>query len=243
MAESRRPRSVSAALVLDLLTDRFGPSAALRGASTPELRVVDVGGGTGAVAITLAELGHRVTVVDPSPDALASLQRRIEERGLTGRVRGVQGDATDLPAVVGNQLVDVVICHRVLEVVDSPGEALDLIAGVLRPGGVLSLLVSSRHGAVLTSALAGHLGAARRVWADPTRFDLEAVLALVSRTGLVVSAVNGIGAVADHVTEALTDADPVAYRELYALEAEISRDPAFCAVAPSLHVFAERPRH
>src|SRR5207247_4070895 len=34
------------------------------------LDVVDVGGGTGGFAVPLATLGHRVTVVDPSPDAL-----------------------------------------------------------------------------------------------------------------------------------------------------------------------------
>ena len=36
------------------------------------LEVLDLGGGTGGVAVLLAERGHRVTVVDPSPDALAA---------------------------------------------------------------------------------------------------------------------------------------------------------------------------
>ncbi|MGZ6791503.1 MAG: methyltransferase domain-containing protein, partial [Mycobacteriales bacterium] len=43
------------------------------------LVVVDAGGGTGGFAVPLAELGHRVTVVDPSPDSLAALQRRAAE--------------------------------------------------------------------------------------------------------------------------------------------------------------------
>ena len=38
--------------------------------------VLDIGGGTGGLAVRVAELGHRVRVVDPSPDALASLDRR-----------------------------------------------------------------------------------------------------------------------------------------------------------------------
>ncbi|GAA4317707.1 hypothetical protein GCM10023178_28430 [Actinomadura luteofluorescens] len=37
--------------------------------------VVDVGGGTGGFAVPLAELGHRVTVVDANPDALAAPAR------------------------------------------------------------------------------------------------------------------------------------------------------------------------
>ena len=38
------------------------------------LDVVDAGGGTGGFAVPLAGQGHRVTVVDPSPDALAALE-------------------------------------------------------------------------------------------------------------------------------------------------------------------------
>ena len=49
--------------------------------------VLDIGGGTGGFAVRVAELGHRVTVVDPSPDALAALDRRAREGGVevTGR--------------------------------------------------------------------------------------------------------------------------------------------------------------
>src|SRR3954466_8507042 len=43
------------------------------------LDVLDAGGGTGGFAVPLAERGHQVTVVDPSPDALAALGRRVAE--------------------------------------------------------------------------------------------------------------------------------------------------------------------
>ena len=43
----------------------------------PGLDVLDIGGGTGGFAVRVAGLGHRVTVVDPSPDALAALARRL----------------------------------------------------------------------------------------------------------------------------------------------------------------------
>lgn len=42
------------------------------------LDIVDAGGGTGGFAVPLAALGHTVTVVDPSPDSLAALERRNE---------------------------------------------------------------------------------------------------------------------------------------------------------------------
>ncbi len=205
--------------------------------------MVDLGGGTGGVATALAAQGHRVTVIDPSPDALASLERRTADAGLGGRIRGRQGDAADLAELVGPRAADLVVCHRVLEVVDSPAEALTAMAAVLRPGGVLSLLVSQRHAVVMGQALAGHIALARRTFADPARFDHDRVVALVEHARFTVLASHGIGAVADHVPEALIDGEPGNYDALLALESEISQDPAFRAMAPQVHVFAQTRSH
>ena len=234
MAERRR-RSVSQAYLLDLLLTQL---ADWQAGDDRACEVVDLGGGTGGIATLLATRGHRVTVVDPSPDALASLERRTLEEGLSGNIRGVQGDASDLLDIVGGGGTDVLICHRVLEVLDSPAEALSAMASVLRPGGVLSLVVSQRSSLVLTQALGGHIALARRTFADTTRFDHDQVIDVVKASGFTVLASHGIGAIADHVPESMTDVEPGAYAELVALEAEISSDPAFRALAPLVHVFA-----
>src|SRR6478752_1433182 len=61
--------------------------------------VLDIGGGTGGFAVRVAELGAQVTVVDPSPDALAALARRARE--LAVDVSAVQGDLSTLLDVTG----------------------------------------------------------------------------------------------------------------------------------------------
>ncbi len=235
MASAHRRRSVSSTLLRELvggqLDAQFGPSAILD--------VVDVGGGTGVLATELAALGHRVTVVDPSPDALASLERRTAEAGLSGRISARQGDASDLVEIVGPATADLVVCHRVLEVVDSPPAALSGMAEILRPGGLLSLLVSQRQAVVLAHALLGHVDQARRSYAA-TAFDYEQIMSLVAEAGFLVRERHGVGAVADYVPAAVIDADARAYDELLALEREISTDPAFRAMAPQLHVLAQR---
>jgi len=236
MAELRRRRSVSHRFLLGLLESQL--SQLVPGEVRP-LDVVDVGGGTGGLAAALAGLGHSVTVTDPSPDALASLDRRTTEAGVSGRVHGVQGDAAGLVQIVGEQAADVVVCHLVLDVVDSPSQALEAMAQVLRPGGVLSLLVSQRNATVLSQALAGHIAQARRTFADRSRLNHDQVLDLLRGAGFAVLASHGIGAIADHVPESLLDGDSSAYAELSALEAEISTDPAFRALAPQVHVFAQ----
>ncbi|MEP6631965.1 MAG: methyltransferase domain-containing protein, partial [Lapillicoccus sp.] len=67
------------------------------------LRVLDLGGGTGGLAVPLAELGHDVTVVDPSPNALAALQQRAADSGVADRVHGRQGDADDISGMAGDR--------------------------------------------------------------------------------------------------------------------------------------------
>src|SRR5580698_9772901 len=155
------------------------------------LDVVDVGGGTGGLAVPLATLGHNVTVVDPSPDALAAAQRRAAEVAVSLSV--VQGEAASVAEMVGLATADLVICHNVLEYVDSPADAMAGIARVLRPSGVVSVLASNAVAAVLHHALAGRFAEARRLLPDdatgqaggaagpelPRRFTLPELIVLV----------------------------------------------------------------
>ena len=62
--------------------------------SMSEPRIVDVGTGSGAIAIGLAKQhkGARITATDKSPEALAVAQRNAEKHDLSNRIRFVQGD-------------------------------------------------------------------------------------------------------------------------------------------------------
>ncbi len=212
------------------------------------LEVVDVGGGTGGFAVLLADLGHRVTVVDPSPDALAALQRRAAEAGVADRVRAEQGDAGSLAGVVGPGSADVVLCHGVLEVVDDPGSAVRDALDVLRPGGLVSLLVHQRMGAVLARALSGRFADARALLAPGSapvpdavgrRFDRDEVLALFDPSRTRVRAVEGIRVFTDLLPGVLVDGDPEVARELLDLERAASRHPDLVGLAGQLHVVVE----
>jgi S-adenosylmethionine-dependent methyltransferase len=241
MAESRRhhrTRSVVDALLADLVSDQLGQWQHRQGSE--EYTVVDLGGGTGTFAITLAEAGHPVTVVDPSLDALASLQRRTAERGLGDRLRGVQGDAADLLALLGRESTDVMICHRTLEVMDDPAAALTVMAEVVRPTGMLSVVVPQRRSVVLTRALQGQVGAAVEALDDPGRFDLDDIIALIERAGFKIGDIDGVGALAQHVPQSVIDSEPGVLDQLYELESRISRDAAFLAIAPWAHLSAIR---
>ena len=138
-------------VVLDVLQTVVSALAGQTGRAA--LDIVDAGGGTGGFAVPLASLGHHVTVVDPSPDSLAAAQRRAAEQNVP--LRAVQGDAADLADLAGKQSADLVLCHSVLEYVDSPPAAMAAIAAVLRPGGAVSVLTASAVAAVIHRAPGG----------------------------------------------------------------------------------------
>jgi 2-polyprenyl-3-methyl-5-hydroxy-6-metoxy-1,4-benzoquinol methylase len=211
----------------------------------PVLDVLDTGGGTGNFAVPVASLGHRVTVVDPSPDALFALERRAAEAGVTGQVRAIQGDTDTLAQLVAPGSVDAVLCHGVLEVVDDPAESLRDLTAVLRPGGLVSLLVANRNGAVLARALSGHFAEAKATLAGvdkadaPRRFTGAELRALADGAGLSVLSVHGVRIFADLVPGVLVDTEPGALDALLALEQAASDDPSFHAVATQLHLLAQ----
>jgi 2-polyprenyl-3-methyl-5-hydroxy-6-metoxy-1,4-benzoquinol methylase len=215
------------------------------------LRVLDVGGGSGNFAVPLARLGHEVTVVDPSADALATLARRAQTAGVGERVRGLQGDGDRLHEVLPRipdpgDGYDLVLCHSVLEVVDDPAVTLREIAAALHPAGQVSVAVANRAGAVLARALAGHPVEARHLLEDRgpgagrsvrRRFTPADLLALIEGAGLRPGSWRGIAVVAD-LLDAASGADPDAVR---ALELALAERSPYRDVATGLHVLAARP--
>ena len=239
-AEQLSPRTAAVWAALDPVVGAGG-----------RLRVLDVGGGSGIFAVPLATLGHEVTVVDPSADALATLARRAGNAGVAGDVRGVQGDGDLLHEVLpalGESGYDLALCHFVLEVVDDPAVTIREIAGALRPGGQVSVATVNRAGAVLARALSGHPVEALALLEDrdPSpgrarparrRFGPDELLALVADAGLRPGSWRGVAVVAD-LLDADAGADPAAVR---ALELALAERSPYRDVATGLHVLATRP--
>ncbi|MBJ6619210.1 methyltransferase domain-containing protein [Streptomyces sp. WAC04189] len=245
---SRSRAALRTAVVWDVLQEALDRRVKATGRQA--LDVLDTGGGSGNFAVPAARLGHRVTVVDPSPNALFALERRAAEAGVADRVRGVQGDARGLFDVVERGGYDAVLCHGVLEYVDDPAEGVRNVVAALRPEGVLSLLAAGLGGAVLARALAGHFTEARHALDDPDgrwgegdpvprRFTADQLTGLVESAGLRVGAVHGVRVFADLVPGVLVDTEPGAMEALLKLEAAAAELAAFHSVATQLHVLGE----
>jgi SAM-dependent methyltransferase len=102
-------------------------------------RAIDLGCGSGANALYLAEHGFHTTGVDFSPVAVEQCMAAAAERGLSDRTRFAVGDVTQpIPGVEGP--FDLVLLYNVLQDLPGPGRRglADLTRSLTRPGsGVL----------------------------------------------------------------------------------------------------------
>ncbi|MFC3688425.1 class I SAM-dependent methyltransferase [Aquipuribacter hungaricus] len=237
-------------LRLDAVAALVVPLLEVRAPDGGPALVVDLGGGTGALSVELALRGHDVVVVDPSPDALAALDRRAREAGVGDRVSGHQGDARALPTLCRGP-VDLLLCHDVLELVDDPAATLAEVAAAMRPGAVLSLLTAQRSGAVALRAAMGRVEEALAVLTDAhgrsgpddllqRRLDVAATAALLDGAGLDVVAVTGVPVLADLVPEAALDSSPRGRDALRRLEAAAAGSLELRGLASHLHWHAVR---
>jgi len=129
--DDRHGTAIDAALAERLI----GEAALARGSI-----VLDVGAGTGRVAIPLAAHGCRVVAIDVSEAMLGRLlEKRDALRSLPLRslppLRALRGAAAALP--FGAATFDAVVVARLLYLVDEWRGAVDEAARVLRPGGRL----------------------------------------------------------------------------------------------------------
>jgi ubiquinone/menaquinone biosynthesis C-methylase UbiE len=100
----------------------------------PASRIVDVGCGTGELALALAEAGHEVTAVDPAPGMLQMARKKDVER----RVEWVPAAGHEFR--LSKQFDLAIMTGHVFQVFLSDQETLDVLTNVfqhLKPNGRL----------------------------------------------------------------------------------------------------------
>ena len=100
----------------------------------PPADVVDLGCGTGTLALLLSQEGYGVDALDFSPAMVRLAEAKLAGSRATVR-RGDAGDPALAPASV-----DVVLCRHVLWALPEPALAVERWVRALRPGGRLVLV-------------------------------------------------------------------------------------------------------
>lgn len=152
--ETTRGRA-RAALVLERLAASLPP---------PPATVLDVGGGSGAIAVPLAVRGYDVTVLDPSIAMLELARRHAAE--MEADVRFAEGGVERIAELAPGPF-DAVCCHAVLMYLDDPNRHLAAMRHAAATGATLSLLEKNRSALAMRPGLRGDYAEALRVLDDP----------------------------------------------------------------------------
>jgi SAM-dependent methyltransferase len=191
--------------------------------AVPRLRVLDVGTGTGVLALLAAELGHDVTGIDLSEGMLAQARRRALDAGLA--VTWLSGDAAAPPVEPAS--FDAVLCRHVISTLPDPGAAFSAWRVAVRPAGLVAIIdgwyVRRRFAGRLVEGVAGRLVDDRSGSAGSTdrRYteDQLARMPLMHQQGFAAVAGTMRSAGLEHVrVRALTEVDRVERAHLGTLD-------------------------
>jgi SAM-dependent methyltransferase len=105
-------------------------------AGEPPRRVLDVGCGTGFLALRFAELGHTVTGIDLSPQMIDRARRKAEQAAQQIDYHVADAAALDC----ADETFDLVVARHVIWILPDPERGVAEWLRVLRPGGRLLLI-------------------------------------------------------------------------------------------------------
>ncbi|WP_300271421.1 methyltransferase domain-containing protein [Halomonas sp.] len=210
----------------DGLADKF--AASLYGGARGELRlalldrllpevldlagqpVLDVGGGLGQLAAWFAGRGHPVTLAEPSLEMLAHAREALLATSGEREVTFLPVPLQALPEKAPGPW-SLIACHAVLEWLGDPRGALATLAGLLAPGGQLSLMVFNRDALRFSNVVKGNLEKAladrlegkglRRRLTPISPLTHAQVMAWCDALGLEVRAVAGVRVFHDYLRQ------------------------------------------
>ena len=213
------------------------------------LLALDVGCGTGATGVRLAQVGIHVTLLDSSLSMLDLAERAVQEAGVTKRTILKHGDATQLATLFDAGTFDVIVCHNILEYVDDPGAILGSAVRSLRnTDSVISVLVRNQAGEVLKAAiengdLAGTKDNLTAEWGNESLyggkvrlFTAASLQAMLERASLAVTSTRGVRVVSDYLPQKISRSDE--YERIFGLERKLGCRPELAAVARYTHCLA-----
>jgi len=99
-------------------------------------RVLDVGSGTGFLALLVAEMGHDVTAIDMAPRMLAQAAQKASDAGLHIAFREADAERTGFP----DASFDVVVSRHLIWNLPDPLGAVREWMRIARPGGRVGVI-------------------------------------------------------------------------------------------------------
>ena len=220
----------------------------LKSISREPQRIVDVGGGFGRQALSLARAGHFVTIIDIDEKMLNLARDEISKQSVevSQRVTFVLGNGEEASNLVGDNF-DLVCCHSVIMYQVDPVPMLLSLIKLARPGALISILSNNPRSSAMRSGLQGRWREAVNLLNNfehpssrylPTYdHSLEKVNEILSLNGVSSTRWEGVGIFTDHISETLFVEDP---EEVFLAESLAGSLDPYRQIARCYHLLATR---
>jgi SAM-dependent methyltransferase len=200
--------------------------------------VLDVGAGTGRVALDLAARGHAIWALDREPELLDVLASRARARGLA--VETVVADAHDFS--FGPRFGLILVPMQTIQLLASRAGFFASARRALAPGGLLALAISARLEAFEPeTTLLPHPDVGEK---DGWRYESQPTAVRIGRAAARIERVRRVVAPGGRAVEERDDVIELAHVDVAGLEAEgraagLVPEPARRIAATPAHVGSE----
>jgi S-adenosylmethionine-dependent methyltransferase len=215
--------------------------------------VLDVGGGSGELALRLVGRGFHVWLLDYAPAMLDQARLAAQDLPESARDRLTFCHATveDAAQSFSPEFFDVVICHTLIEYLPDPRFILRAVTSLLRSGGLLSVSFVNRHAEVLRQiwSQVDPKGALEKMEDDRFQASLFGISGVAYTTGevgawlvelgLTLTATYGVRSFADYVPRKHLD-EPGFFDALLRLEVAAAARTPYNLLARYAHLIAHR---
>ena len=200
----------------------------------------------GQFSSELAQKGHQIELCDISEEMLAGAKQLFAEQGLASQINLTQCGIQDI-ANKYDQQFDLVMNHAVLEWLEDPQQALNILSDKVKPGGWLSVMFYNIHGRTWRGLMNGKLHApatstermAKEGIAPQQPLEPQWVHDQLIDLGLEVKSWRGIRFVYDHMHQKIRDR--VGLEAIAASESEFGYQAPYKDLARYVHMLCYKP--
>lgn len=208
--------------------------------------ILDVGCGTAEIAYLLASKNTDMVLSDISANMLQQARDVFHDALPEVPASFIHASIQELPGKIERRF-DLVLCHAVLEWMENPRDAIELLFNFVEPGGYLSLMFFNRNSLIMRQMLNGNLKKLKSENFQDKKTTLtpisplepETVYHWLETTGLVIIRKTGIRVMYDYMAGNVRSKRAI--EDILEMEKRYSGQEPFRSLGRYIHVVCQKP--